>query len=183
MNIGDYDILVSSSEIQRRVTELGRQLTEIYKGEQVVVIPLLRGAFMFAADLIRSMDVPVRVEFLGAASYGAETVSSGEVRLTLDTSFPLHDKHVLIVEDIVDTGLTLAYIQNLIKSRNPESIRTVVLLDKPSRRTVQADLYKTLFTIPDRFVVGYGLDGPGGFWRNLPDIVALREETEKLNSE
>jgi len=175
----EYDVLVESSEIQTRVKELGRELSLLYHGEEVVVIPLLRGAFVFAADLIRAMDNPVRVEFIGAASYGAETVSSGEVRLTLDTSFPLHDRHVLIVEDIVDTGLTLSYIQKLIKSRNPKSIRTVVLLDKPSRRTVQTDLYKTLFTIPDRFVVGYGLDGPGGLWRNLPGIVALRDETEK----
>ncbi len=179
----EYDVLVRASEISKKIKKLGAELTELYAGEEVVVIPLLRGAFMFAADLIRVMEVPVRVEFLGAASYGAETVSSGEVRLTLDTSFPLHDKNVLIVEDIVDTGLTLAYIQKLLKSRNPRSIRSVVLLDKPSRRTVEVDLYRTLFTIPDKFVVGYGLDGPGGFWRNLPDIVALREETEKSHSE
>ncbi len=175
----EYDVLVEASEIQASVENLGRELSDLYDGEEVVVIPLLRGAFVFAADLIRAMNLPVRVEFIGAASYGAETVSSGEVRLTLDTSFPLHDKHVLIVEDIVDTGLTLSYIQKLIKSRNPRSIRTVVLLDKPSRRTVKTDLYKTLFTIPDRFVVGYGLDGPGGLWRNMPQIVALRDGTEK----
>lgn len=179
----EYDILIDARRIQEAVSELGRELAELYRGEEVVVIPLLRGAFVFAADLIRAMDLPVRVEFIGAASYGAETVSSGEVRLTLDTSFPLHDKHVLIVEDIVDTGLTLAYIQKLIASRNPRSIRTVVLLDKPSRRRVRADLYKTLFTIPDRFVVGYGLDGPGGFWRNLPVIAALRDGTENTNIE
>ncbi len=178
-----FDVLVSASEIAEKVSQLGAELTELYAGEELVVIPLLRGAFMFAADLIRVMDLPVRVEFIGAASYGEETVSSGEVRLTLDTSFPLHDKNVLIVEDIVDTGLTLAYIQKLLKSRNPRSIRSVVLLDKPSRRTVEADLHKTLFTIPDKFVVGYGLDGPGGFYRNLPDIVALREETENTHSE
>lgn len=182
MNV-KYDVLVSASEITKQINKLGLELTELYDGEEVVVIPLLRGAFMFAADLIRVMDVPVRVEFLGAASYGEETASSGEVRLTLDTSFPLHDKNVLIVEDIVDTGLTLAYIQKLLQSRNPRSIRSVVLLDKPSRRTVEVDLYRTLFTIPDKFVVGYGLDGPGGFWRNLPDIVALREETENTHSE
>ena len=178
-----YDILVSASEITEKVNKLGAELTELYAGEEVVVIPLLRGAFMFAADLVRAMALPVRVEFLGAASYGEETVSSGEVRLTLDTSFPLHGRNVLVVEDIVDTGLTLAYIQKLLKSRNPKSIRSVVLLDKPSRRTVKVDLHRTLFTIPDKFVVGYGLDGPGGFWRNLPDIVALREETENTHSE
>ena len=178
-----YDILVSASEITEKVNKLGAELTELYAGEEVVVIPLLRGAFMFAADLVRAMALPVRVEFLGAASYGEETVSSGEVRLTLDTSFPLHGRNLLVVEDIVDTGLTLAYIQKLLKSRNPKSIRSVVLLDKPSRRTVKVDLHRTLFTIPDKFVVGYGLDGPGGFWRNLPDIVALREETENTHSE
>lgn len=179
----NYDILIGASDISRKIKKLGAELTELYGDEDVVVIPLLRGAFVFAADLIRAMNVPVQVEFLGAASYGKETVSSGEVRLTLDTSFPLHNRNVLIVEDIVDTGLTLAYIQKLLQTRNPKSIRSVVLLDKPSRRTVEADLYKTLFTIPDKFVVGYGLDGPSGFWRNLPDIVALREETENTNCE
>jgi hypoxanthine phosphoribosyltransferase len=179
----EYDVLVSAPEIDGKIKELGVELTRLYAGEELVVIPLLRGAFMFAADLVRVLDIPVQVEFLGAASYGEETVSSGEVRLTLDTSFPLHDRNVLIVEDIVDTGLTLAYIQKLLKSRNPKSIRSVVLLDKPSRRVVEVDLYRTLFTIPDKFVVGYGLDGPGGFWRNLPDIVALREETENTHSE
>jgi hypoxanthine phosphoribosyltransferase len=173
------DILVSEQEIREKVRILGSELSDLYRGSEVVVLPLLRGAFMFAADLVRAMDVPVRVEFIGAASYGAETVSSGEVRLTLDTSLPLHGRHVLIVEDIVDTGLTLAYIQQLMRSRNPESIRTVVLLDKPSRRAVHADIHRALFTIPDRFVVGYGLDGPGGLWRNLPHIAAFREETER----
>jgi hypoxanthine phosphoribosyltransferase len=178
-----FDVLVKSSDISEKVLALGRELTEVYRGKEVVVIPLLRGAFVFAADLIRAMDLPVRLEFLGAASYGEETETSGEVRLTLDTSFPLHDKHVLIVEDIVDTGLTLAYIQKILISRNPESIRTVVLLDKPSRRAAEVELYRTLFTIPDKFVVGYGLDGPGGFYRNLPDIVVLREEMENTQSE
>lgn len=178
-----YDVLVTAPEIAEKIKELGKELTELYAGEEVVVIPLLRGAFMFAADLIRAMDLPVRVEFIGASSYGAETVSSGEVRLTLDTSFPLHNKNVLIVEDIVDTGLTLAYIQKLLASRNPKSIRSVVLLDKPSRRLVDTDLHRILFTIPDKFVVGYGLDGPGGFWRNLPEIVALKEEMENSSSE
>ncbi|MEA3266381.1 MAG: hypoxanthine phosphoribosyltransferase [Candidatus Fermentibacteria bacterium] len=182
MNV-KHDVLVSAEDISEKVKKLGLELTELYAGEEVIVVPILRGAFMFAADLIRAMNVPVRVEFLGVASYGEETVSSGEVRLTLDTSFPLHDKNILIVEDIVDTGLTLAYIQKLLQSRNPKSIRSVVLLDKPSRRTVKVDLHRTLFTIPDKFVVGYGLDGPGGFWRNLPDIVALREETENTHSE
>ena len=174
----NYHLLISEERIASAVRALGEELTLLYQGEEVVVIPLLRGAFVFAADLIRNMELPVRVEFIGASSYGEETRSSGEVRLTLDTSFPLHDRHVLIVEDIVDTGLTLSYIQKLIKSRNPRSLRTVVLLDKPSRRRVRTDIHRTLFTIPDEFVVGYGLDGPGGHWRNFRGIAALRDGTE-----
>ena len=154
---------------------LGAELTKIYSGKKIVVIPLLRGGFMFAADLVRYMDVDLQIEFLGAASYGEQTISSGEVRLTLDTTLPLSGRNVLLVEDIVDTGLTLAYIQNLIKSRNPTSLRTIVLLGKEIRRKVDVEIDRCVFNIPDRFVFGYGLDSPGGFDRNLPDIVALKE--------
>ncbi len=175
MKSNDWDVLISSAHIQEAIRKLGAELTEIYAGKRLVVIPLLRGGFMFAADLVRSMDVDLQIEFLGAASYGEQTRSSGEVRLTLDTTLPLSGRDVLLVEDIVDTGLTLAYIQKLIRSRNPASLRTVVLLDKKARRQVDVDVYGCVFSIPDRFVFGYGLDSPGGFGRNLPDIVALKD--------
>ncbi len=175
MKSNGWEVLIPSVHIQEGIRKLGTELTEIYAGKKVVVIPLLRGGFMFAADLVRNMDVDLQIEFLGAASYGEQTRSSGEVRLTLDTTLPLSGRDVLLVEDIVDTGLTLAYIQQLIKSRNPASLRTVVLLDKKARRQVDVDVYSCVFNIPDRFVFGYGLDSSGGFGRNLPDIVALKD--------
>lgn len=172
----DWEVLIPSNEIRKRVSELGKVLSEHYRGREVVVIPLLRGGFMFAADLVRSMDVQLQIEFLGASSYGEQTESSGEVRLTLDTMLPLSGRDVLLVEDIVDTGLTLAYIQKLIRSRNPASLHTVVLLDKKARRRAEVEVDRVVFSIPDRFVFGYGLDINGGYGRNLSDIVALRNE-------
>jgi len=175
LNGAELEVLIPAEEIDRRVKQLGRELGGIYQDKRPVVIPLLRGGFMFAADLVRSMDVDLQVEFLGAASYGDQTSSSGEVRLTLDTSLPLAGRHILLVEDIVDTGLTLAYIQKLLIPREPASLRTVVLLDKQVRREVEVEVDRSLFQIPDRFVFGYGLDSPGGYDRNLRDIVAVRE--------
>jgi len=170
----ETEVLISAEEIAEKIAVAGKELSELYKGESVVVVPLLRGAFVFAADLARAMDAEIQVEFIGASSYGDATVTSGEVRLTQDTSLPLADRNVLLVEDIVDTGLTLAYIQRLILSRNPASLRTIVLLDKKIKRQVDVKLDTILFKIPDRFVFGYGLDGPGGYNRNLPDIMAIK---------
>ncbi len=166
--------LITAEDIKTCTAELGADLSGLYRNCEVVVIPVLKGSFVFAADLVRAMDCSVTVDFIGAASYGASTVSSGEVRLTHDTTVPLAGKQVLLVEDIVDTGLTLAYIQKLIKSRSPAGLRTVALLDKPSRRLVEVEVYRALFEIPDHFVVGYGLDGPGGLYRNLPFVAALQ---------
>ena len=169
-----WEVLIPADEIAKGVRALGAELADIYEGSRPVVIPLLRGAFVFAADLVRAMRTDVQIEFLGAASYGEQTSSSGEVRLTLDTTLPLSGRDVLLVEDIVDTGLTLAYIQKLIASRGPASLRTVALLDKRARRMIEAQVDRAVFQIPDRFVFGYGLDSPGGFGRNLPDVVALK---------
>jgi hypoxanthine phosphoribosyltransferase len=172
----DFEILIPSSEIAEGVSSLGASLSKFYRDRSIVVIPLLKGGFMFAADLVRAMDVDLQMEFLGASSYGEQTESSGEVRLTLDTTLPLKGRDVLLVEDIVDTGLTLAYIQKLIRSRNPASLHTAVLLDKKARRRVDVQVDRAVFSIPDRFVFGYGLDSQGGYGRNLPDIVALRNQ-------
>ncbi len=174
-----WEVLISAEEIRERIGELGRELAEQYSGLNPVVIPLLRGGFMFAADLVRAMDTDLQVEFLGASSYGEQTESSGEVRLTLDTALPLAGRHILLVEDIVDTGLTLAYIQQLINSRKPASLHTVVLLDKRARRKVEAKIDRVVFDIPDRFVFGFGLDSPGGFGRNLPDVVAMKDNLDQ----
>ncbi len=175
MNCYDVEKLISAEEIAGKVRELGRRLSGMYVGKTLVVIPLLKGGAVFASDLIRCMDLDLQVEFIGAASYDEGTESSGEVRLTLDTSLPLNGRHVLLVEDIVDTGLTLAYIQKLIRSRKPASLRTVVLLDKRARRRVDVVVDEVVFSIPDRFVFGYGLDSPGGYHRNLADIVAVKD--------
>lgn len=176
MNPADTEIIVREEEIAGRVRQLALEIAEFYRGVRPVVIPLLKGGFVFAADLIREIDLEMSLEFLGASSYGEETASSGEVRLTLDTSTPLSGKNVLLVDDIVDTGLTLAYIQKLIGSRAPASLRTAVLLDKRARRQVDVEVTWAGFVIPDRFVFGYGLDGPGGSCRNLRNVVALRDE-------
>jgi hypoxanthine phosphoribosyltransferase len=167
-------ILVTGEAIRQRVAELGAELGDLYRESGVHVIPVLKGSFVFASDLIRAMTCGVTVDFIGVESYGDGTESSGEPGLTLVPSLPLAGRQVLLVEDIVDTGLTLAYIQKLIKSRSPAGLRTVTLLDKPSRRRVDVDVYRALFEIPDRFVVGYGLDGPGGLYRNLPFVAALQ---------
>ncbi len=165
--------LISAEVIQARIAELGAELDTLYGDDEVVVVPVLKGSFVFAADLVRAMRCNVTVDFIGASSYGESTKSSGEVRLTLDSSVSLMGKQVLLVEDIVDTGLTLAYIQKLIKSRSPAGLRTVALLDKPARRVAPVELFRVLFRIPDHFVVGYGLDGPGGLYRNLPFVAVL----------
>lgn len=176
-----YEILIQKKRLAEGVAELGRELSRIYAGETVVVIPLLKGGFIFASDLVRSMETGVQIEFLGAASYGSETETSGEVRLTLDTTMPLAGRHVLLVEDIVDSGLTLAYIQQLIRSRKPASLRTAVLLNKKvARRQAVAEIDHAVFEIPDRFVFGYGLDCPGGYGRNLGDVVAVLELPLKM---
>ena len=176
MNNDRHEILVHREEIARRTEAMAREITDAYSGQTPGLMPLLKGAFVFAADLARRVELDLQIEFLGASSYGGATETSGEIRLTLDTSTPLSGRHVLIVEDIVDTGLTLAYIQKLIRSRGVASLRTAVLLDKRCRRRAEVDLDWVGFVIPDRFVFGYGLDGPGGLYRNLPDITALPAE-------
>ncbi len=175
------EVLIPAAEIERRVAELAGEITDSYGDRSLVVIPLLKGGFVFAADLVRRLRIRsgITLEFVGASSYGEETSSSGEVRLTLDTSTPLAGRDVLLVEDIVDTGLTLAYIQKLVLSRVPASLRTAVLLDKKARRRVDVEVSWVGFEIPDRFVFGYGLDGPGGLYRNLSDIFALVPEDSR----
>ncbi|MDE3157027.1 MAG: hypoxanthine phosphoribosyltransferase [Acidobacteriota bacterium] len=166
----DY-VLLTAGQIQVRVRELAADL-ERNAREPIHLVGVLKGAFVFLADLVRAMEGPVTVDFLAAASYRSGTVSSGEVELVRDLDATVTGRDVVLVEDIVDTGLTLQVLQQVVRSRAPRSLRTVTLLDKPSRRQVPVDVDCVGFTIPDCFVVGYGLDFDERY-RNLPDIRVL----------
>jgi hypoxanthine phosphoribosyltransferase len=166
-------VLIDAEALQARVREIGAAIRRDYGvGTPVHLVAVLKGAFMFLADLMRAIDGPVTCDFIAVSSYGAATTSSGEVRLTKDLDTVLYGRDVIVVEDIVDTGLTLSYLQEVLRAREPRSLRTVCLLSKPSRRTVDVRLEYVGFTIEDRFVVGYGLDFDERH-RNLPFIGAL----------
>jgi hypoxanthine phosphoribosyltransferase len=166
--------LISESAIRNRVAELGQEISAAYDGKEVVLVGVLTGAVLFLSDLIRCIHIPIELDFVATSSYGQATRSSGEVRLLKDVSHPVQGKHILLVEDIVDTGLTLRYLLETFQARHPASIACCVLLDKPSRRVTDVPLKFRGFEIEDRFVVGYGLDYAGRF-RNLPYIGALRK--------
>jgi hypoxanthine phosphoribosyltransferase len=162
-------ILLSKSEIHARVGELGARITADYGNRPLVLLGVLKGSFVFLADLVRSIDLPLTVEFLGVQSYGDATQSSGVVRITLDLARPIEGLDVLIVEDIVDTGLTCRYLLEQITARGPRSVKLCTLLHKPARTVVPVEIDYLGFTIDDVFVVGYGLDAAQQY-RNLPDI-------------
>lgn len=161
--------LLTREQIRERVAELGHSITRDYAGRSLVLVCVLKGSFVFAADLIRAIDLPLRVEFFGVRSYGDQTESSGVVQITLDLTHPIADQHVLVVEDIVDTGLTLSYLQEQLRARGPASLRVAALLHKPARMQRPAELDYLGFTIEDVFVVGYGLDHSERY-RNLPYV-------------
>lgn len=164
------DILISSDAIQNRVRVLGQEIRSSYEGKPLVVVGVLKGSFMFFADLVRSIGTPdLEVDFLSASSYGSSTNSSGEVRLNTDLSKPVEGKHIILVEDIVDTGLTVSYVLSVLNARNPASLAVCSLLHKPSRQKVDVPIDYLGFTIEDKFVVGYGLDFDQKF-RALPFI-------------
>jgi hypoxanthine phosphoribosyltransferase len=162
----------SPEAIAARVAELARQIAADYPEQPPILVSILKGSFLFAADLSRALPLPVRIEFLGVRSYGSGTVSTGAVQITQDLTHPIEGQDILIVEDIVDTGLTLAYILSLIKARGARSVRVCCLLDKPSRRRVEVPVDYVGFTIGDAFVVGYGLDC-AELYRNLPGLCEL----------
>jgi len=159
--------MLTSDQLAARVKELGQEIADFYQGSPIVLICVLKGSFVFTADLIRAIDLPLRVDFLGTRSYGEGTESSGVVQITQDLSQPIEGEDVLIVEDIVDTGLTIAHLLDLLKTRKPRSIRVASLLHKPARARVQVKVDFLGFTIEDKFVVGYGLDWAQRY-RNLP---------------
>src|SRR5271163_988534 len=161
--------MISAEEIAARVREIGADITRDYAGRQLVLVCVLKGSFVFAADLMRTIDLPLRIDFLGVRSYGEGTESSGVVQITQDLSRPIEHEDVLLVEDIVDTGLTIAHLIDLLRTRAPSSVKVCSLLHKPARARVQVQVDYLGFTIEDRFVVGYGLDFAERY-RNLPYI-------------
>jgi hypoxanthine phosphoribosyltransferase len=170
MNETDPRVLVPEDAIRKRVSELARRISEDYSGvESVTLVGVLRGAFIFLADLSRELTIPRRVDFIALSSYESDSTTGGAVRLIMDVRAPLEGQHVLVVEDIVDTGLTLDYLLRTIRARSPKSLKTCVLLEKPERLKVKVPIDYLGFTIPDKWVVGYGLDS-GDRYRCLPYI-------------
>jgi hypoxanthine phosphoribosyltransferase len=168
-------ILVSEQELRDKIAEVGRRLAQDYAGKDLVLIGVLKGAIMFIVDLARAIDLPLTLDFMAVASYGASTETSGIVRILKDLDSSIENKHVLIVEDIIDSGLTLNYILETLHARNPASLRVCSLLSKPSRRHVDVPVDYICFEIPDDFVVGYGLDF-NQIYRNLPFVGVLKPE-------
>jgi hypoxanthine phosphoribosyltransferase len=169
------EVLIPSSEIQEKVGEMGERVTEDYRGERPLLVGILRGAVVVLGDLMRNIDLPCEIDFMDISSYGTGTSSSGVVRILKDLEEDITDRHVLIVEDIIDTGLTLSYIRRSLLARGPASLEICALLSKPTRRRVELDVKYLGFEVPDEFVVGYGLDFAGAY-RNLPDICVLKPE-------
>ncbi|MBI2688874.1 MAG: hypoxanthine phosphoribosyltransferase [Acidobacteria bacterium] len=174
MNNPQLRVLIADADIDKRVAELGAQITKDYKEGDLILIGILKGAFIFVADLARAIHRPVRMDFMGISSYGKGKTSSGEVKVTKDLDTSIEGANVIIVEDIVDTGVTLSYLIGLLHNRKPRSIRIAALLDKPDRRLRPVQVSYTGFTIPDEFVVGYGLDFSENY-RGLKDICVLSE--------
>ena len=167
------EILLDSDAVANRVAELGAQISADYAGRDPVLVSVLKGALVFLADLMRAMDLPTSIDLMEVSSYGAATESSGQVRILKDLSKPIEGRDVIVVEDIIDTGLTLNYLLHYLADKQPASIKIVCLLDKPARRLADIPIDYTGFTIPDRFVIGYGLDYDERY-RNLPYIGVLK---------
>lgn len=168
-------VLLSEEEIRAKVKEMGQKITEDYKNSNLMLVTVLKGAVVFLADIMRQIDVPAEIDFMVVSSYGSGVKSSGVVKIVKDLDVPLEGKDILIVEDILDSGLTLSYIKELLASRGPRSIKIATLLDKPSRRKVDLQADYVGFSVPDEFVIGYGLDYDEKY-RNLPYIGILKPE-------
>ena len=168
-------VLFSEEQLEQRVCELAAQIDRDYAGKEPLLVSVLRGSFVFMADLVRHITLPCTVDFMAVSSYGSGTTSSGQVKIIKDLSEQIEGKDVIVVEDILDSGNTLSYLLKLLEARHPASIRLCTLLDKPERRTRPVELHYCGFTIPDAFVVGYGLDYAEQY-RNLPYIGVLKPE-------
>src|SRR5436853_400844 len=169
----DLEVLLPTQKIAERVQQLGRQIERDYEGKDLVLLGVLKGSYIFISDLARSVDLPLAIDFIGLSSYGEATESSGVVKITSDLSRPIEDKHVVIVEDIVDTGLTMRYLLDNLATRHPASVKLCTLLHKPGRARTRIPIDYLGFEIEDRFVVGYGLDANDKY-RNVPFIGVLR---------
>lgn len=169
LQVSDLEVLIGKDELARRVAELGAEITRDYRDGDLVLIGVLKGSFLFLADLARAIDLPLAIDFLGLSSYGGQTKTSGVVRITSDLTFPIEGKDVLVVEDIVDTGLTMNYLLANLKTRLPRSVKICSLLYKPENNRIPCHIDYLGFTIPDCFVIGYGLDY-NHLFRNLPWI-------------
>lgn len=170
-----WEVLCSEEQIQERLKELGAQISKDYEGKKLMVISLLKGSFIFCADLVRNITVPVKIEFMTTSSYGHGEESSGKVKMVSDIPSDISGYDVLVVDDITDTALTMDFVINHIKSKNPKSVKSCVLLDKPSRRKVELVPDYCGFEIEDKFVVGYGLNY-GDYYRNIPYVFNVTNE-------
>jgi hypoxanthine phosphoribosyltransferase len=175
MENGVGEVLITDEQIREKTAELGRQLSEDYRDKNPLLICVLKGGLMFLADLMREMRIPVEIDFMAVSSYGDATESSGVVRILMDLDRNIRGRHVLIVEDIIDTGRTLSYIIENLRTRGPASVKVCTLLNKPARRVLDIPIDYVGFEIPDRFVIGYGLDY-GEIYRNLPFVGVLKPE-------
>lgn len=167
-------VLVSKDELNAKTQELARRISEDYEGKDLLLVGVLKGGFMFLADLCRYITIPVSIDFISVSSYGNSTVSSGVVRILKDIDYDITGKHVLIVEDLIDTGLTLTYLKDLFAAKHCASVKVCTILDKPSRRKVHLEVDYQGIIIPDKFVIGYGLDYAEKY-RNLPDVCVVEE--------
>ena len=168
-------VMITEEEIKAKIAEAAKEIDSWYDGTPILLVSILKGAFVFMADICRAVTVPCEIAFMCAQSYYSGTQSTGIVNITMDLEQDISNYHVVIIEDIIDTGRTLNDVVKLLKARGPKSLRIVTLLDKPARRVVELEADMALFTIPDKFIIGYGLDC-GEYFRNLPYIAEYNEE-------
>ena len=166
------EMLISQQEILERAKEIGKQITEDFAGEEVLLVGILKGAILWLSDIVKEIDLDARLDFMAVSSYGASTKTTGVVKILKDLDVPIEDKNVIIVEDIADTGVTLAYLTKYLMGRGPKCLKTCALLDKPARRQVDIDIDYVGFEVEDKFIIGYGLDYNQQY-RNLPYISCL----------
>ncbi|EES91915.1 hypoxanthine phosphoribosyltransferase [Clostridium botulinum] len=171
-------VLFSEEELREKVKKMGREISEDYKGKDVILVGILKGSVPFMADLMKYIEIPCKIDFMDVSSYGNSTESSGVVRILKDLEFEVEGRDILIIEDIVDTGTTLEYLRTYLKSKNPNSVSVACLLNKPDRRKVEVDVKYLGYEVPDEFLVGYGLDYAEKY-RNLPFIGILKESVYK----
>lgn len=177
-DFGTEKVLIDEKTLQKGIADMGALLTEEYRGRKLLVVGILKGSFVFLADLVRQIKLPCEIDFMAVSSYGSGTVSSGEVKIIKDIAQDLSEYDVLIAEDILDTGNTLSKLMVMLRERNPRSLKICVMLDKPTRRRANINADYTIFTIPDEFVIGFGLDCAEKY-RNLPYIGIYTENDDK----